>query len=99
MKKLQNLVIKTLQKIVSSLDKYISHLEDGNSTKFGCSESDFEAIEDLHLLTSKPILYVCNVDENTLKSSNHHVELLEMETKNEDSEILLIATAIESEIT
>jgi len=90
---------KDAQKIVSSLDKYISHLEDGNSARsLVASESDFEAIEDLHLLTSKPILYVCNVDENTLNSSNHHVEAVRNATKNEDSEILLIATAIESEI-
>ena len=90
---------KDAQKIVSSLEKYISHLENGNSARsLVVDESDFEAIEDLHLLTSKPILYVCNVDENTLKSSNNHVEAVRNAIRNEDSEILLIATAIESEI-
>ena len=90
---------KDAQKIVSSLDKYISHLENGNSARsLAADESDFEAIEDLHLLTSKPILYVCNVDENALKSSNNHVEAVRNVIRNEDSEILLIATAIESEI-
>ena len=90
---------KDAQKIVSSLDKYISHLENGNSARsLDASESDLEVIEDLHLLTAKPILYVCNVDENTLTSSNTHVDSVRNATRNEDSEILLIATAIESEI-
>ena len=90
---------KDALKIVSSLDKYISHLENGNSARsLVASESDHEAIEDLHLLTSKPILYVCNVDENALKSNNVHVEAVRNAIRNEDSEILLIATAIESEI-
>ena len=90
---------KDAQKIVSSLEKYISHLENGNSARsLVVAESDLEAIEDLHLLTSKPILYVCNVDENALNSSNNHVEAVRNAIRNEDSEILLIATAIESEI-
>ena len=50
------------------------------------------------MLTSKPILYVCNVDENALKSNNVHVKAVKNAIRNEDSEILLIATAIESEI-
>ena len=52
----------------------------------------------LYLLTSKPILYVCNVDENAMTSGNNHVDAVKELVKNEDAEILLIATAIESEI-
>ena len=66
---------KNSQKIVSSLEKYIAHLETGNSSRsLDANESDLEAVEDLHLLTSKPVLYVCNVDENTMKSGNNHVD-------------------------
>ena len=82
-----------------SLDKYISHLEKGESARsLEAKESDIDAILDLHLLTLKPVLYVCNVDENAIKSENVHVEAVKQTIKDEKAKILLIATAIESEI-
>ena len=90
---------KDAQKIVTSLEKYITHLESGKSARsLDATESDLDVISDLHLLTAKPILYVCNVDENTMKSGNKHVDAVRELVKDEDAEILLIATAIESEI-
>ena len=90
---------KDAQKIVSSLEKYISHIESGKSARsLDSTDSDLESVADLHLLTSKPILYVCNVDENAMKSGNNHVDAVKKLIKDEDAEILLIATAIESEI-
>ena len=90
---------KDAQKIVTSLEKYITHLESGKSARsLDATESDLDVISDLHLLTAKPILYVCNVDENTMKSGNKHVNAVRELVKDEDAEILLIATAIESEI-
>ena len=90
---------KDSQKIVTSLEKYITHLESGKSARsLDATESDLDVISDLHLLTAKPILYVCNVDENTMKSGNKHVDAVRELVKDEDAEILLIATAIESEI-
>ena len=90
---------KDAQKIVTSLEKYITHLESGRSARsLDATESDLDVISDLHLLTAKPILYVCNVDENTMKSGNKHVDAVRELVKDEDAEILLIATAIESEI-
>ena len=90
---------KDAQKIVSSLQKYITHLESGQSARsLDATEGDLDVISDLHLLTAKPILYVCNVDENTMKSGNKHVDAVRELVKDEDAEILLIATAIESEI-
>ena len=90
---------KDAQKIVSSLEKYITHLDSGQSARsLDATEGDLDVISDLHLLTAKPILYVCNVDENTMKSGNKHVDAVRELVKDEDAEILLIATAIESEI-
>ena len=54
------------------------------------TEGDLDVISDLHLLTAKPILYVCNVDENTMKSGNKHVDAVRELVKDEDAEILLI---------
>ena len=90
---------KDAQKIVASLEKHITHLENGQSVRsLDATESDLESVSDLQLLTAKPILYVCNVDENTMKSGNKHVDAVREAVKDEDAEILLIATAIEAEI-
>lgn len=54
--------------------------------------------KDLFLLTSKPVLYVCNVDEKSAVSGNKHVDAIRESVKNEDAEILVVAAKIESEI-
>ena len=46
----------------------------------------------------KPVLYVCNVDENSVLNGNDYVNKVLEATKNEGSEVLIIATAIEAEI-
>ena len=90
---------KDAQKIVNSLNKYIDCLESGKSVRsLSLNKEDSETIADLHLLTSKPILYVCNVDENAIRSSNPYVDAVKSSIEHEDAEILLIATSIESEI-
>ena len=90
---------KESQKIVLSLEKYITHIEQGKPARSLVStDSDLESVDDLKLLTLKPILYVCNVDENAMKSGNKHVDAVKECLNDEDAEILLIATAIESEI-
>ena len=53
---------------------------------------------ELYLLTSKPVLYVCNVDEASAVSGNNYVEQVREAVKNESAEILVVAAKIESEI-
>ncbi|HKL92003.1 MAG: redox-regulated ATPase YchF [Bacteroidales bacterium] len=53
---------------------------------------------ELFLLTTKPVMYVCNVDEASAVSGNAHVERLKEAVKEEGAEILIIAAKIESEI-
>ncbi len=86
-------------KSLEILDKYITHIQAGKSVRsLAVTNTEKEVIKDLHLLTEKPILYVCNVDESAAKSGNEYVEQLKEVIENEDAEILLIATAIEAEI-
>ena len=95
----QEIELKDAQKIDNSLNKYIDCLESGKSVRsLSLNKEDSETIADLHLLTSKPILYVCNVDENAIRSSNPYVDAVKSSIEHEDAEILLIATSIESEI-
>ena len=50
------------------------------------------------MLTMKPVIYVCNVDEKSVVKGNHFSEALKDAVKTENAEILLISAAIESEI-
>lgn len=57
-----------------------------------------EYITPLQLLTDKPILYVCNVDEASAISGNHHVDALKEAVKDEEAEVLVLAVATEADI-
>lgn len=53
---------------------------------------------DLFLLTNKPVMYVCNVDDASAVNGNKYVEAVREAVKNEDAEILIVAAQTESEI-
>lgn len=77
-----------------------SHLEAGKSARTALlATEDFEFIADLALLTIKPILYVCNVDEASVNSGNAYVDTVREAVKDEAAEVLVISAQIESEIT
>jgi len=60
--------------------------------------SDAPTVKGLQLLTNKPILYVCNVDEPAVLKGNAHVEAVKEAIKEENAEMLMIAAATESDI-
>ena len=62
------------------------------------AKEDLKYIEDLHLLTVKPVLYVCNVDEASVKTGNHHTAALIEAVKDEQAEVMLITAAMEADI-
>lgn len=82
------------------LQELKKHLEQGkNARSFSISKEDKEKfVSDLFLLTIKPVIYVCNVDEKSVVSGNKHTEAVRELVKDEEAEILLISAAIESEI-
>jgi len=102
--------ISTISRQVKSGDKDIvkehdlalrikSTLEAGNSIR----SMDFDEIEDeivksFQLITSKPVMYLCNVDESSVKDGNKHVAAVKEAVKNEDAEVLVIGAAIEADI-
>lgn len=77
-----------------------AHLEQGhNARSFEVSPEDKEKhVDDLFLLTMKPVLYVCNVDEKSVVKGNTHTQAVLEAVKNEKAEIIFISAAIESEI-
>ena len=62
------------------------------------SKEDFRFVNELCLLTNKPVLYVCNVDEGSIISGNAYVEAVREAIKEENAELLVVAAATEAEI-
>ena len=62
------------------------------------NKDDEKIARELYLLTYKPVMYVCNVDEASAVSGNKYVEALREAVKEENAEILIVAAKIESEI-
>ena len=80
--------------------QYKQALEQGKNARTVTFETKDEqkVAYELFLLTNKPVLYVCNVDEASALSGNSHVEQIREAVKDEDAEILVVAAKIESEI-
>lgn len=87
------------KKSAEVLQIFKKHLESGQSIRSApVDKEDFAHIADLFLLTAKPILYVCNVDEKSVISGNKFVEMVKEMVKNENAEVLVIGAGIEAEI-
>ncbi|QJD94430.1 redox-regulated ATPase YchF [Mucilaginibacter robiniae] len=90
---------KDAKKAFEVLTIYREHLMSGKSARTAAvSEEDKEHIADLWLLTAKPVLYVCNVDESAVNTGNAYVERVRDAVKEENAEVLIISAQIESEI-
>ncbi len=82
------------------LVKYREALSQGKSARtVELDNKDQEAAaKDLFLLTNKPVMYVCNVDEASAVSGNAYVEQVREAVKDENAQVLVLAAKIESEI-
>ncbi|HPQ07858.1 MAG TPA: redox-regulated ATPase YchF [Bacteroidia bacterium] len=90
---------KEAQKTFQILENIKKTLEQGKSARtLNLSNEDKEKIKDLNLLTLKPVLYVCNVDEASAKTGNQYSEQIEKVAKEENAEVLIITAQMESEI-
>jgi GTP-binding protein YchF len=75
-------------------------LEKGNSVRsIPFDEKEQEIVGRFQLITSKPVLYLCNVEESAVKTGNKYVDLVKEAVKNEDAEVLVIGAKIEADIT
>jgi len=89
---------KEAQKEFAILNLYFKCLSEGKSARtVVLSEEDKAVISDLHLLTVKPVLYVCNVDQSSLKG-NKYTDAVKAAVKDENAEVLIIDAGIEAEI-
>ncbi|PKP44255.1 MAG: redox-regulated ATPase YchF [Bacteroidetes bacterium HGW-Bacteroidetes-13] len=84
----------------SLLLRYKDALNKGISARaVEVSEDESELVKGLQLLTGKPVLYVCNVDEAAAKNGNAYVDRVREAIKDENAELIVLAVATEADIT
>ncbi|MDR2120204.1 MAG: redox-regulated ATPase YchF [Tannerella sp.] len=91
---------KQAQTALDVLLQYKAALEQGKparAVRFD-GKDDEKIARELFLLTNKPVLYVCNVDEASAVSGNKYVDAVRRAVREEDAELLVVAAKIESEI-
>jgi ribosome-binding ATPase len=90
---------KDAKRGVEVLNKYREHIENfNNAGRLDVKDEDRKFVDDLFLLTMKPVIYVCNVDEKSAVTGNKYVESVREFLKGQSTEILVIAGGIEAEI-
>ena len=82
------------------LSRYKEALEQGKAARTVTFETKAEQkiAHALFLLTNKPVMYVCNVDDNSAVSGNKYVDMVREAVSDENAEILILAAKTESEI-
>ncbi len=85
---------------VGVLEAYKAVLDQGKNARTVQFESKDEqdVAKNLFLLTAKPVLYVCNVDEASAKEGNDYSRRVEAVAKEEDAEVMIIAGRTEEDI-
>lgn len=82
------------------LQKVEATLLEGKSVRaLSFSEKEIEFVQSLQFITAKPVLYVCNVDENSAVSGNAYVDKVKEAVKEEDAEVIVLAVGTEADIT
>ena len=91
---------KDAKVMVTVLQAYKEVLEQGLNARTVQFESkeEIQAAHDLFLLTSKPVLYVCNVDETAAKEGNEFTQKIAEIAATEGGEVLVIAAKTEEDI-
>ena len=90
---------KNAKKIYEILLQYKNVLEQGKSARtVQLEKEDKKLVADLHLLTDKPVLYVCNVDEASAVNGNRYVDAVKEAIKDEQAQLLVVAAATEADI-
>ena len=90
---------KTAKRQYDILVRYKEALEAGKAARtVDLDKEDRKLMTDLNLLTDKPVLYVCNVDEASAVSGNKYVDAVREAIKDENAELLIVAAATEADI-
>ena len=85
---------------MAMIDRIIPLLKEGKPARLVevNSPDEEKALKDLQLLTSKPILYICNVDEDSAASGNQYSKAVEQMAADTGAGCVVISAAVEAEI-
>ncbi|WP_159999148.1 redox-regulated ATPase YchF [Roseomonas sp. 18066] len=83
---------------VALIEPILAGLRDGKPARFSIPKGEEENVRRLQLLTSKPVLYVCNVEEANAATGNAHSEKVFAHAKAEGAKAVIVSAAIEAEI-
>lgn len=90
---------KDAKKALDVLKTYQEHLENfGNARTAPVDDEDKKYIQELQLLTAKPVIYVCNVDDAAATTGNKYSEAVSKALEGIETELLVIAGKLEAEI-
>ncbi len=90
---------KDAKRGIEVLGHYKAHFEDfQNARTIELSEADKKYAEDLFLLTEKPVMFVCNVEDEAALNGNAYVDQVRAYLSDKDGEVLVLAARMESEI-
>lgn len=91
---------KSAKRLVEILNMYKEALLQGKSCRTVelDNEEDKKLAKELFLITDKPVMYVCNVDEASAATGNKYVDAVREAVKDENAEIVVISAKIESDI-
>ncbi len=91
---------KRLAPYFSAVEKIKPLLEDGKCARMAdLTDEEKAAVYELHLLTIKPQVYVCNIDEDTIESgTNKYVETVKKFAAEQKSEVIVICGKFESDL-
>jgi GTP-binding protein YchF len=83
---------------VALMEPLVAALEAGRPARTAIPPGQHEAVRRLQLLTSKPVLYVCNVEEASAAGGNAFSALVEVRAKAEGARTVIVSAAIEAEV-
>ncbi|MDD3739324.1 MAG: DUF933 domain-containing protein, partial [Lentimicrobiaceae bacterium] len=90
---------KEAKHTIETLVKYKDHLENFMPARtIDLSDEEKKAVADIMLITSKPVIYVCNVDSDSAKNGNSYSDSIVELAKAENAEVLIIAADLEADI-
>jgi len=84
--------------LVTIMEPLIEALREGRPARTAIPAGEEEAVRRLNLMTSKPVLYVCNVEESAAATGNAHSTRVAERAKAEGAGYVIVSAAIEAEV-
>ena len=89
---------KELLAVIPVYEKLLAGLSQGQSARTILTDEERAMVADLHLITMKPVIYVCNIDENSIGQDNEYVKTVREIAAQRGSSVVTICGKIEAEI-